>query len=214
MAGVSIRRAAAKPVRRRLDPQVRRDLILDQAARVVLAEGLSALSMEGVGRAAGVSKALVYAYFPTKAALLSDLLVREYRSFQVQARAAAERATSFESLIRLTTRAHLDHVATRGALIQKLLGEPLAAEALRAAEGKGRQLTVGFFAREVAREYDVPLATAATVSDLLMGLTSAAGDHLIRVGGDVDEVEDMVVEMILAALRQVAAAPRDKEHTA
>jgi TetR/AcrR family transcriptional regulator, fatty acid biosynthesis regulator len=195
--------------RRRLDPRVRRDLILDQAARIVLEEGLSAVSMEGVGRAAGVSKALVYNYFPTKTLLLSELLVREYRSFRAKARAAADQAHDFESLIRTTTRAYLDHVATRGALIQRLLGEPLAAEAVRSVEGEGRQATVNFFGRAVEREFGLSAARADTVSDLLMGLTSAAGDHLIRVGGDLDEVENMVVEMILAALRQIADRTRE-----
>lgn len=201
------RDAMTEPARRRrLDPQVRRDLILDEAARVVLEEGLSAVSMEGIGRAAGVSKALVYNYFPSKPALLSELLIREYRNFRTRARAAAEGATDFESLIRLTTRAYLEHVAQHGALIQKLLGEPAAAQAIRSAEALGRESTVNFFGREVEREFGLPVETATTVSDLLMGLTSAAGDHLIRYGDDLAQVEDIVIEMIMAALRQVAAA--------
>lgn len=194
--------------RRRLDPKVRRDLILDEAARVVLEEGLSAVSMEGIGRAAGVSKALVYNYFPTKQALLSELLIREYQNFRTRARAAAEDATDFESLIRFTTRAYLEHVAQHGALIQKLLGEPAAAQAIRSEEALGRESTVNFFGRAVEREFGLASETAATVSDLLMGLTSAAGDHLIRHGDDHRQVENIVVEMIMAALRQVAAIRR------
>jgi AcrR family transcriptional regulator len=195
---------SAAPVRRRLNPAVRRDLILDEAARVVLADGLSAVSMEAIGRAAGVSKALVYTYFPSKAALLAELLVREYRAFQVGARAAAAGADGFESLVRLTTRAWLDHVVARGALIQRLLAEPAAAQALQAAEGEGREATVAFFGHEIARAFAIPRPTAMTVADLLMGMTGAAGDHLARTGGDPAAVEAMVVEMIMAALQQVA----------
>jgi AcrR family transcriptional regulator len=57
---------AAIPARRRLDPQVRRDLILDEAARIVAEEGVSTVSMERLGREAGISKALVYNYFPSR----------------------------------------------------------------------------------------------------------------------------------------------------
>jgi TetR/AcrR family transcriptional regulator, fatty acid biosynthesis regulator len=194
--------------RRRLDPAVRRGLILDETARIVLADGLSALSMEEVARAAGVSKALVYSYFPSKGALLAALLLREHASFQTKARMAAEGVRTLDALIRLTTRAYLGHVAERGPLIQRLLGEPQAAAALRDADGAARKATVGFFAQAIAREHPITLERAATVADLLMGLTGAAGDHLLREGGDAREVEDMVVEMIGAALRRMGALER------
>ena len=200
--------SAHPAARRRLDPVVRRGLILDETARIVLADGLADLRMEEVARAAGVSKALVYSYFPSKAALLSALLLREYASFQAQARRAAEAARGLDALIRLTTRAYLSHVAARGPLIQRLLGEPQAAAALRAADGSARAATIGFFARAIAREHGIPPARAATVVDLLMGLTGAAGDHLLREGGDPRAVEDMVVEMIGAALRRIATLER------
>jgi len=55
----------AKKTRTRLSPEVRKELILDHAANVIAAEGVSALSMERLGREAGVSKSLVYAYYPS-----------------------------------------------------------------------------------------------------------------------------------------------------
>lgn len=195
--------AAAK--RRRLEPQVRRDLILDEAAGIIIAKGVSAVSMEGLGRAAGISKALVYNYFPSRAVLLSELLLREYRVFQRGGLAAAEHATDFEALVRVTTRAYLTHVATRGVLIQRLLNEPVVAQAIRGTEGEERQLTVRYFARAMSREFAVDAEVAATATDLLMGLTGAAGDYLFRSRGDIAAIEDMVVAMIMAAVRDLAA---------
>lgn len=191
--------------RQRLDPQVRRDLILDEAAGIVIADGVSAVSMEGLGRAAGISKALVYNYFPSRAVLLEALLVREYRVFQQGGLAAAKDAPDFEALVRVTTRAYLQHVATRGVLIQRLLNEPVVAQALRGTEGEERKLTVRYFARAMTREFGVDEGIAATATDLLMGLTGAAGDYLYRSGGDIAPVEDMVVAMIMAAVRDLAA---------
>jgi hypothetical protein len=42
-------------------------------------------------------------------------------------------------------------------------------------------------------------------ADLLMGLTGAAGDYLCRTGADLQEVENVVVEMIMAALARLPA---------
>ena len=68
-------------LRRRLSPEVRRELILDETARLVVQGGVSAVSMERLGRDAGISKALVYNYFPNRTDLLSELLKREIPVF-------------------------------------------------------------------------------------------------------------------------------------
>lgn len=196
----------ATVLRRRLDPQVRRDLILDEAARIVADEGVSAVSMERMGREAGVSKALVYNYFPSRNALLSELLIREYRRFQAEARQMAVGARGeLEEVIRVTTRAYLRHVAERGMLIQRLMNEPAVAAAIRTIDREGRQLTVAFFARGIAERYGLDPGEAATVADILMGLTGAAGDYLSRNDADPAYVENLVVAMITAALERVAA---------
>jgi hypothetical protein len=68
---------------------------------------------------------------------------------------------------------------------------------------KGRQLTVAFFASEIAKHHGLSLAVSAMAADLLMGLTGAAGDYLCRTGADLQEVEDVVVAMIMAALARL-----------
>ncbi|MDJ0644191.1 MAG: helix-turn-helix domain-containing protein, partial [Erythrobacter sp.] len=60
--------------RTRLTPEKRRDLILDKAAEIVAREGVANLSMDQVGREAGISKSLVYNYFPNLNELLTVLL--------------------------------------------------------------------------------------------------------------------------------------------
>ncbi|MEY2882510.1 MAG: hypothetical protein RL490_234 [Pseudomonadota bacterium] len=185
--------------RRRLDPAARRDEILEAAATMVMADGVSAVSMEAVARAAGISKALVYNYFPSRTDLLSALLRRTVALFEVEGAAAAASADDFVDLVRATTRAYLAHVATHGVLIQRLLREPAVASAIEADEAS-RHMTADFFARAITREYDTPPARAASIAAILMGLTSGAGDHLHRTGADVDTVTDLTVTMLLAAI--------------
>lgn len=187
-------------VRRRLDPAVRRNLILDAAAKLVLSDGLTAVSMERIAREAGISKALVYSYFGNQNALLSGLLLREYRAFQKEARAAGQAVTGLEEVVRATTRAYLDHVAARGSLIQRLMTEPAIAAALKELETANRPITAAFFAEQIASERGVDVKTAALASQLLMGLTRAAGDHLAETGADPATLEPLVVAMIMASL--------------
>jgi AcrR family transcriptional regulator len=197
---------ATTTARRRLDPLVRRDLILDVAARTIAEVGVSAVSMERLGRDAGVSKALVYNYFPNRNALLSELLVREYRMFQNEARQAKAGIKDFPELVRVTTRAYLSHVAERGMLIQRLMNEPAVSSAIRSVDEEGRQLTVAFFGSEIARHYGLSLSDSAMAADLLMGLTGAAGDYLCRTGANIGELENVVVAMIMAALARMPVA--------
>jgi TetR/AcrR family transcriptional regulator, fatty acid biosynthesis regulator len=186
--------------RQRLAPAIRRDLILDAAANVLLSEGLTAVSMERIARDAGISKALVYSYFGNQNALLSALLLREYRAFQKEARAAAQKVSGLEAVVRVTTRAYLEHVATRGALIQPLMREPAIAAALEQLESASRPVTAAFFAELIAKERGVDADKALLASQLLMGLTGAAGDHLAQNKADPAALETLVVAMIMASL--------------
>ena len=160
--------------RRRLSPEMRREQILDEAAKIVLAEGVSAVSMERLGREAGVSKALVYAYYPNRTDLLSALLLREYRHFQAHSRHLLAQVEGFEAIVRATTAAWLDHVAERGPLIARLTSEPDIARAIGPVDAEGRQLTATYFGKQISAEYGLKPARARVVAELLMGLTGSA----------------------------------------
>lgn len=56
------------------DASPKRRAILDAAARLFMAEGFGAVSMDAVARAAQVSKATLYAHFPGKEALFGDII--------------------------------------------------------------------------------------------------------------------------------------------
>ena len=68
--------------RARLPPEVRRDQILDAAEALLQAQGGLPLPLDELGRAAGVSKALIYAYFPDQHALANALLRRRLAALE------------------------------------------------------------------------------------------------------------------------------------
>jgi TetR/AcrR family transcriptional repressor of mexJK operon len=58
------------------------DIVIRAAWQLFLDQGFSATSMDAIAKAAGVSKATLYAYFPSKEALFASLIVAECESLQ------------------------------------------------------------------------------------------------------------------------------------
>jgi AcrR family transcriptional regulator len=71
---------ASNPAQRRGRPRSEkaREAILAAAAELLLARGLGAVSMDAVAERAGVSKATVYRWWPTKETLALDALYHEW----------------------------------------------------------------------------------------------------------------------------------------
>lgn len=70
------------------DASPKRRAILEAAAALFMAEGLAAVSMDAVARAAGVSKATLYAHFSGKDALFTEIVQGNCRRLQDSADAA------------------------------------------------------------------------------------------------------------------------------
>ncbi len=196
---------SAQPTRTRLPPQERSQLILDVAAQIVTNEGVSAVNMDRLGRDAGISKALVYNYFPNRNDLLRALLLREVRLYQEQQRQAAENTRDIDTLIRVTTRAYLDHIAEKGVLIERLMSEPSIAAGMGEMEQAGRRTTVEYLATRLREGKSMSIDVSRMMVELGLGLTGAGGTYLDRTACDIDLLEDMIVSMIKANVAAVEA---------
>lgn len=183
----------AKASGQRLDPNQRKNMILDRTAVLIAREGVSSVSMERVGREAGVSKALVYAYFKNQTALLQALLLREQRRLSEQQSSAVGRASDFKGRIQNTTRTYLRYFEENGVLLQRLLNEPSVAAAFEEHDRVERARVVGSLARQMADTYEVPLRVAKVATELSMAMTGAAGEMIAR--GDIsrDKVEEIIL---------------------
>ena len=190
--------------RTRLAPEVRRSQILDEAARLILEEGLSAVSMERLGRESAVSKALVYNYFPSREVLLGALLQREQSDLDSRGAKMALEAQSYEELIRQTTRVYLEHTKARGALIQALVADPSVVRLMAADTAAAQERTIRYFVRETRREYGLSLPVAISAMGLFMSLTDRAGKQVAEGSMDIDTAETMVVQIITGGLRKLA----------
>ncbi|WP_067680973.1 TetR/AcrR family transcriptional regulator [Tsuneonella dongtanensis] len=190
----------AEPKRRtRLDPAERRRLILDHAAEVIAQEGVSALSMERIGREAGVSKSLVYNYFPNLNELLSELLERELRRLRRMQGQAAEGAETFEGLVRAVTHVYLKYIDERGLLLERLQAEPHVS-AVHDPTEYGRETAVDYLTELVMRHFELPRDIARAATDISFGLPASAGAYLHRHGMPRPVLEDLTVAMIIGSV--------------
>ena len=195
--------ANAIRTRTRLTPEARREQILDEAARLLLNEGLHAVSMERLARDVGVSKGLVYNYFPTREALLAALLHREQTELRDRGMATALRASSYADLIRQTTRLYLEQTRDRGALINALLSDPSVARLMEEGSRADRERTFRYFVRATRREFDLPLPLAIAAVDMLAAVTDQAGKLVANGQIDVDPATEMCVELITGGLARL-----------
>jgi TetR/AcrR family transcriptional regulator, fatty acid biosynthesis regulator len=182
-----------KKERRRLDPEVRKQMILDKAAVLVAAEGVAAATMDRIAREAGVSKPLVYAYFQNITTLLKELLLRDQRRLWEEQTTAVSEAGDFDDLVRRTTQTYLKHVERSGMHIQRLMNEPSVAEVFQENERQRRQRVVDFLVTEMTRTLKVPREIANLVIELSLGMTGAAGELVSRGVVSRKKIEEILI---------------------
>ena len=190
---------AAPKERRRYSPEKRRELILDHTAEIVAREGVATLSIEQIGREAGISKSLVYAYFPNLTELLRDLFKREMKRLRKLQAAAAANAVTFEELVRSVTHEYLKYFDERGLIIERLQAEPSVSEMHDPTE-YGRDAAVEYLTDIIVAHFDLPRDIARAATDISFGLPASAGSYFHRHDLDLQTLEDITVTMILGAV--------------
>ncbi len=191
-----------KKTRTRLSPEARKTMILDTAAELIAEEGVSAVTMDRLGKEAGTSKALVYNYFPSVTVLLQTLLVREYRHLRHEQYLAAEGGQTLEDVVRRVTKVYLNYIRERGLLIERLAAEPSVADNGDPTD-YSREASVDYMAEVLSDNFGIDQEIARPVVDISYGLPSAAGHYLTHHDVDFDTIENITVIMILGSLSAI-----------
>ena len=197
--------------RTRMAPEERRGQILECAARLITSEGLDVLSMERVADEAGVSKALIYAYFESRKGLLSQLLEADLNRIQAEQARAAQGAQTFPELVKATTHIALSEIERRGPLLRRLLNEPSLTGAVGLVRMRGHDANARYLARRIQREFDIAYAHALKLTEIGLGLTIAAGELIQRGGALREDIEETTCAMIVGAVRAGAERVRAKK---
>jgi AcrR family transcriptional regulator len=146
----------------RLDPDTRKELILQSAADLVIRDGISNCSLEAVARAAGVSKPLVYKYYPNRESLLGALLQREFdfiRNYNADRLARAQAARSKQSvdtILRDGVHSYLQYLSERGSLFRMLVSDPGVVAQAQDVLRSGRGAVMRYWEEHLTAAFDLP----------------------------------------------------------
>jgi AcrR family transcriptional regulator len=163
---------AEAPQRGRPRSERARQAILEAASELLLARGLSAVSMDAVAERAGVSKATIYRWWPTKETLALDALYTEWAAARPHPRDTGSLRGDLLSLLRPWAR--LAGSRPYGRVVAALLTEAqtdpvFAAEYRERFVEPRRQQAREIFRRAIERG-EIPADTKVEVAlDLLYG---------------------------------------------
>lgn len=179
-------------------PELRRAEIVAAAARLCDQQGWLPLSMEAIAREIGVSKALIYSYFPTQYDLLNAVLIRCFQELDELGLGEALQGPDLDAVSVAAALIYFDHVTRSGPLLHMLMAD---------------LFMVGHLEREVIRRRDAiyhrigglarrelklaPKANLLAVN-LIMTIPEEAGRRVLR-GDMVRDVGRLLTAQLVAS---------------
>lgn len=189
------------PPRSRLDPAERRAQLLEVGARLFAAKPYDEVLMEDVAERAGISRALLYRYFPGKRELFAAIY--QQAADRLLDRVRIDPALPIVDQIDAGLEAHFDYfVANRNTVLaanRVLAGDPVIQAIItdELAELRGRVLDASGL-EDSARD----IASAALVSWLVF-VRVLCVEWLVHEAFSRAELRDMCMGALLGALRPV-----------
>jgi AcrR family transcriptional regulator len=188
----------------------RREQLLDEAAAWIIADGLGALTMEGLAARCGASKSLPYRHFAGTDDVLVALYQRELAAVEAHLRRAVDPDASVDATIEALVRAYFELITTRGAALGVLTGTGSHIPAL-ADHGTGPN----GLSRLLAHVTGIDRAAADVLAALLTGMSIAASDSLGRGDASRAVIEHLTIAAACGAVASVvdtlSPLPRPKE---
>jgi AcrR family transcriptional regulator len=198
---------AEQPQRGRPRSEKARKAILEATAELLLARGLSGVSMDAVAEHAGVSKATIYRWWPTKETLALDALYTEWAAASPAPRDTGTLRGDLLSLLRPWARlvGERPHARVIAALLSEVQTDPAFAEEYRrhVVEPR-RELATNVFLRAVERGE----INAGTKIDVALDLIYGPLYHRLLHGHAklTDRFVQDVVDMVLTGIARTKPA--------
>lgn len=186
----------AAPAYRRMQNDERRALLLERATELFGEHGYDALSMAQIARAADISKALLYHYFPSKHALFEAALT--VGAEELRERVQPDPALPPAEQVSRTLDTFLAWVQERPKAYAKML-ESAGAREVRATMGQVRIDTAGLILSGLGPDGERP-ATRAAVFGWLAFLDAAILDWIEHGDMTRQELHGMLLGTFAGAL--------------
>jgi AcrR family transcriptional regulator len=183
---------------RRLDVDERRAQLLDVGTDLFTKHSYEELSMAQIAREAGISKALLYHYFPSKDEFFRAAIAEA--AADLAGRTAPDESLPPAEQVRGSTRAFVDWIAERGAAYMKLLQSVGAVPELRETMTGIRDLTSARILDGLVPERERTPAKRAAVRAWLWFMDGVLLDWIEHRDRDPDAVADQLVGSLTALL--------------
>jgi AcrR family transcriptional regulator len=186
------------PAYSRLDVDERRSQLLDVGTELFSKHSYEELSMAQIAREAGISKALLYHYFPSKEEFFKAALT-EAATELVQRTAPDDSLAPLEQL-RASTRAFVDWIGERGEAYMKLLQSVGAVPELRETMTQIRDFTSGRILEGLVPENERTPAKRAAVRGWLWFMDGVLLDWIEERDRGAQAVSEQLVDSLVALL--------------
>ena len=189
----------SEPAYRRLEVDARRAQLLELGTELFTKHSYDELSMAAIAREAGISKALLYHYFPSKEEYFKATLGEA--AAELAARTAPDESLPPLDQVRHSTRAFVEWVGERRESYVKLLASAGAVPEVRDLVTTIRNVTAQRILDGLVAEPDRTPARRAAVRGWLWFMDGVLLDWIEHGDRDASEVADSLVDSLLALIR-------------
>ena len=198
----------SKPKRIRLDPGERRGQLLEIASRLVLKHGFLPLSLVELSRAAGVSKGLIYTYFPTQHALFNALLLGRLQELNAAGLERASRQRKLEDAAKECADIYFSHVAASGPLIHFILRDRYMAGHIDQEVRRIRNSIVRHLSRLGGKRLRLNAKEAIAAFNLILTIPEEAGRLVFDGSLSLERGRSLCQRLLASTLVSIAPVPK------
>ncbi|HYD44761.1 MAG TPA: TetR/AcrR family transcriptional regulator [Phenylobacterium sp.] len=185
---------------KRLSADARRRQLVEAAAELILKQGFLPVSPERLARAAGVSKALVYAYFPGSHDLYNAVLDSEFQTLGVERLAAAARQGDLAQAAAACADLYFLHVAEHGPVAHVVLRDVHMSRGLRPDLAAQRDLVARRLAGLARRQLQLSAKDAVAAYNLIMTIPEESGRLVWEGDLDIERGRDLVRRLVTSSI--------------
>lgn len=173
---------------------------------MVLKRGGLPLPVSELGRRAGVSKGLIYAYFPTQFDLFNAMLLAEIATLERSGLAAAVEQWDFTEAVIASACLYFDHVAEHGPLMHVILRDSYMAGHVSREVRAFRDRLFGKLARSGRRHLGLKAKETIAAANLVLTIPEEAGRLAFGREMTRARARELCSDLVTSALKAIAPA--------
>lgn len=191
----------------RQSAEARRGQILQAARAALVAQGHLPLAPERLAAEIGVSKALIYTYFPDQADLANAIAAEDFARLIADGLDAAGRLDDLEAAATASAEIYFRHVCAQGPALHVILRDPYMRGRLAPAVSAARDRAALPLARRAGKAFALSAAEAVGAFSLVLAIPEEAGRLVWQGQLPVEAGLELCRRLTAAVVRSLAQSP-------